>query len=130
MATADEGYFLTPSPLLNPEESDAVFQRILSGTRCNQSAVKKQQGLDANIVAAYLPPDVLSSIKPNLNQFASEAISPQINGWIGNAETQQPYVKTRNVWGSRYDRDRLMTSEGWKQLGKWGLKNGYVLSYT
>ncbi|KAL2864408.1 acyl-CoA dehydrogenase/oxidase [Aspergillus lucknowensis] len=104
-STADEGYFLTLPPLGNPAETDAVYQRMLEW---------------------HLPPHILSTVKPRLSQFAAEAISDQVNAWIGNAETQQPYVKSRNVWGARYDRDRLVTSEGWKKLGKWGLSNGIV----
>ncbi|KAG2416312.1 hypothetical protein HFD88_007527 [Aspergillus terreus] len=107
-SSADEGYFLSVPPLPNPADSDAVFQRILQW---------------------YLPSGVLSKVNPSLSRFGADAVSEQINGWIGNAETQQPYVKGRNVWGSRYDRDRLITSEGWKQLGKWGLQNGnYIFS--
>ncbi|KAL3441755.1 hypothetical protein BJX65DRAFT_313485 [Aspergillus insuetus] len=104
-STADSGYFLAPVPLRNPANSDAVYQRILEW---------------------HLPPHILSTIRPRLSQFAAEAISDQTNAWIGNAETQQPYVKGRNVWGAKYDRDRLVTSEGWKQLGRWGLRNGVV----
>ncbi|KAL4891202.1 hypothetical protein BDV59DRAFT_194415 [Aspergillus ambiguus] len=107
-SSADEGYFLSIPPLPNPADSDAVFQRILQW---------------------HLPNNILSQITPRLRQFAAEAISEQVNIWIGNAETQQPYIKTRNVWGARFDRDRLITSEGWRQLGKWGLRNGnYIFS--
>jgi hypothetical protein len=73
-----------------------------------------------------LPDDVLAKISPDLRNFGAEAISDEINNWIGNAESQLPYIKTRNVWGARYEADRLVTSTGWKELGKWGLKNGYV----
>ncbi|KAL3462144.1 acyl-CoA dehydrogenase/oxidase [Aspergillus heterothallicus] len=107
-STADEGYFLTAEPLRNPADSDAIYQRILQW---------------------HLPHHLLSTIKPRLSQFAAEATSEQINSWIGDAETHQPHVKGRNVWGARYDRDRLITSDGWKQLGKWGLSNGnYIYS--
>lgn len=105
MATADFGYFLTPAPLSNPFSSDPVYQRILS---------------------SYLPPDILSQIQPSLHRFAAEAISESVHDLVRNAESQPPFVKTRNVWGSRPERDRLVTSDGWKQLGKWGLSNGCV----
>lgn len=105
MATADSGYFLTPPPLSNPFSSDPVYQRILS---------------------SYLPPEILSQIQPSLYRFATEAISESVHDLVRNAESQQPFVKTRNVWGYRPERDRLVTSDGWKQLGKWGLSNGCV----
>ncbi|ODM21541.1 hypothetical protein SI65_02385 [Aspergillus cristatus] len=105
IATADSGYFLTSPPLSNPLSSDPVYQRILS---------------------AYLPPDILSQIQPNLNRFAAEAISESVHDLVRNAESQPPFVKTRNVWGSRPERYRLVTSDGWKQFGKWGLSNGLL----
>ena len=49
---------------------------------------------------------------------------------ISNAENQTPYVKSRNLWGEKYPHDRLVTSEGWKRLGEWGIKNGYALNQT
>lgn len=67
---------------------------------------------------------MLKSIEPQLKQFGDEAISEQVNEWIADAETNQPYVKTRDVFNNRYAYDRLMTSHGWKELGKWGIKNG------
>ncbi|KAJ5296159.1 hypothetical protein PENANT_c021G05060 [Penicillium antarcticum] len=104
-STADEGFILSTPALENPYTSDAVFLRILQW---------------------YLPRDVLSKILSDLQHFGSEAISDETNGLIGNAETQLPYIKTRNVWGARYHADRLVTSAGWKGLGKWGIKNGVV----
>jgi len=66
----------------------------------------------------------MKAITPNLTKFADEAVSEQIHQWVANAEKQQPYVKHHNVWGKRYDYDRLVTSQGWKELGKWGARNG------
>ena len=72
----------------------------------------------------YLPSELLNNITPELAAFADDANSEQIRAWGSNAEAQQPYVKAHDVWGVRYDVDRLVTSEGWKQLKKWGQKNG------
>ncbi|KAJ5921613.1 hypothetical protein N7454_009087 [Penicillium verhagenii] len=104
-STVDKGFILSPAALQNPATSDPVFLRILEW---------------------YLPQEILTSIAPRLEMFGSEAISEEINALIGNAERQTPYVKTRNVWGARYDSDRLVTSAGWKELGRWGIKNGVV----
>lgn len=102
-STVNSGLILAPPPLENPFTSDESYQRILEW---------------------YLPSDVLDVVKPRLKKFAEEAISPEINDLISNAEVQQPYIKTRNVWGAQYPYDRLVTSHGWKELGKWGSKNG------
>lgn len=106
-ATADEGYFLHPAPLANPADSDTVYQRILS---------------------AYLPQDLLTKVQPGLQRFGSEAISEQVHDWARNAESQPPFVKSRTVWGTRPEKDRLVTANGWKQVGKWGLENGHVIT--
>jgi hypothetical protein len=102
-STADSGFILTLPPLQNPYTSDSSYKRVLS---------------------AYLPSKVLKTVEPRLTKFADEAISDEVYEWISNSEREQPYVKTRNVWGARYPFDRLVTSHGWKQLGKWGAKNG------
>lgn len=104
-STVDSGFILSLPPLQNPYTSDSSYKRILE---------------------AYVPPKVLNVVEPRLTKFAGEAISDEVYEWISNAEREQPYVKTRNVWGARYPFDRLVTSHGWKQLGKWGARNGYV----
>ena len=104
-STPDTGYTLSLPPLENPFTSDESYGRVLGW---------------------YLPPDVLEVVKPRLTQFGAEAVSDEVNEWISNAEKEQPYVKTRNVWAERYPYDRLITSHGWKEVGKWGSRNGYV----
>lgn len=74
----------------------------------------------------YLPADIFQAVEPRLSKLGAEAVSPQIREWSADAERNQPYVKGYNVWGARYGYDRLITSEGWKQLGKWGAKHGFV----
>ncbi|KAH1363524.1 hypothetical protein KXX14_007349 [Aspergillus fumigatus] len=104
-ATADRGSFTTPEPLQNTYTTDANLHRLLSW---------------------YLPSSTYQSIQSNLTQLGEEAISPQIREWSADAERHQPYVKGYNVWGQRYDYDRLVTSEGWKQLSRWGARHGVV----
>ncbi|KAE8148338.1 hypothetical protein BDV25DRAFT_19395 [Aspergillus avenaceus] len=104
-ATADRGYITKPERLENTFTSDTSLQRVLSW---------------------YLPPQKLQQIQPQLVQLGEEAISDQVREWSADAERHQPYVKNFNVWGQRYDYDRLITSEGWKQLGKWGARHGVV----
>ncbi|KAJ5115481.1 hypothetical protein NUU61_001240 [Penicillium alfredii] len=104
-ATADSGSITQPGPLENTYTSDKSLQRAL---------------------AWYLPSDILHSVEPHLTQLGAEAVSERVREWSADAERYQPYVKSYNVWGRRYDYDRLITSEGWKQLGKWGAKHRIV----
>ncbi|OAL30953.1 hypothetical protein AYO20_08538 [Fonsecaea nubica] len=104
-STIDSGFILAPHALENPFTSDKSYQRVLEW---------------------YLPPSILETVTPRLTKFAEEAISSEVNELISNAESQQPYVKAHNVWGARYPYDRLVTSHGWKELGKWGSKNGVI----
>ncbi|KAJ5207464.1 Acyl-CoA oxidase/dehydrogenase type 1 [Penicillium cf. griseofulvum] len=104
-ATADIGYVTDPGPLENTYTSDPSLQRTL---------------------AWYLPSATLESVQPHLTHLGSEAISEQVREWSADAERNVPYVKSHNVWGKRYDYDRLVTTEGWKQLGKWGARNKIV----
>ena len=104
-STIDSGFILSPPKLPNPATSDPAYQRILSW---------------------YLPTPLLDRLRPRLEHFGQEAVSDQVNEWISNAERQQPYFKSRNVWGEKYAHDRLVTSQGWKDLGRWGISNGYV----
>ncbi|KAJ5121755.1 hypothetical protein N7526_008692 [Penicillium atrosanguineum] len=104
-ATADTGYLTEPSPLENTYTSDTSLQRALQW---------------------YLPSPTLASIELHLTQLGAEVISEQVREWSADAERNQPYVKSHNVWGKRYDYDRLITTEGWKQLGHWGARNKIV----
>lgn len=70
---------------------------------------------------------MLETLGPRLEKFGDEAVSEEIHEWVANAERDQPYVKTRDVWNNRYAHDRLVTSVGWKELGRWGIKNGYIV---
>lgn len=104
-STLDHGFRLRTAGLANPATSDAAFQRVLSW---------------------YLPPVVLEEVTPELEAFGEQAVSDQVHEWIANAEVQQPYVKKRDVWNNNYRFDRLVTSQGWKDIGRWGIANGYL----
>lgn len=102
-STIDTGLILSIPQLPNPATSDLAYQRVLQ---------------------CYLPSAVLEKLRARLEYFGEEAISDQVNAWISDAERDQPYVKSRNVWGEKYLYDRLVTSHGWKELGRWGISNG------
>lgn len=102
-STIDTGFMLSLPKLENPFTSDESYQRVLSW---------------------YLIPSVLDAVRPQLSKFGEEAVSEEIHQLVANAEKEQPYVKTHDVWGRRYPYDRLITSHGWKEIGKWGARNG------
>ncbi len=102
-SSIDSGFMLSLPKLENPFTSDPSYQRVL---------------------AWYLPSEVLDVVRPQLSKFGGEAVSEKIHQLVANAEKEQPYVKTHDVWGRRYPYDRLVTSHGWKEIGKWGAKNG------
>lgn len=74
----------------------------------------------------YLSAQHLTTLEPQLVRLGGEAVSEQIREWSADAEKNQPYVKGHNVWGERYDVDKLVTTEGWKRLTKWGGGHGFV----
>lgn len=102
-SSIDTGFQLSLPQLDNPFTSDVTFQRVISW---------------------FLPPDVVKVVQPSLIKFGDEAVSEEIHDLIGNAESETPYVKAYDVWGKRYPYDKLITSKGWKELGKWGARNG------
>lgn len=102
-STTDSGFILQLPQLPNPATSDPTYTRVLQW---------------------YLPEPILAKVLLKLVKFGREAVSEEINTYIANAETRQPYVKSRNIWGEKYPHDRLVTSEGWRELAKWGSRNG------
>lgn len=124
-ATAESGIFTRLEPLPNTYTSDAGLQRMLGCESVQYSSFLTRSHVN---ITGYLPADILQKAEPNLAQLGEEAVSPQLNAWNADAEINQPYVKKYNVWGQRYGYDRLVTTEGWKQIGKWGAKHGYVVS--
>ncbi|KAJ5573371.1 uncharacterized protein N7459_007798, partial [Penicillium hispanicum] len=104
-ATADIGSITEPAALDNTYTSDTTLRRSLQW---------------------YLPSATLQSVELHLMQLGAEAVSERVREWNADAERNQPYFKSHNVWGKRYDYDRLVTSEGWKQLGHWGARHKIV----
>jgi hypothetical protein len=53
-------------------------------------------------------------------------VSKRVLDWVGDAERNVPYVRGsgRDALGRRTD--ELVTTEGWKNLQKLGLVEGYV----
>lgn len=82
--------------------------------------------LPSDRVLGYVPSTIRGSVEPHFTQLGGEAVSERVREWSADAERSQPIVKSHNVWGKRYDFDRLITTEGWKQLGHWGARHRIV----
>lgn len=73
---------------------------------------------------------MLKSVEESLVTLAEEARSKPILAMQCNAEKNQPHVRTHDSWGRRLDVDQLITSEGWRFMGKWGASRGYVVTFS
>lgn len=106
-ATSTTGFF-QPTPVVeNQWEEDAALRRAS---------------------ALFLPPDVLSTVAPELRQLGAEVLSPEILAHVTNAEKNPPYIDGDgfNSFGVPKDSAALVTSPGWKALQDFGLENGIV----
>lgn len=76
--------------------------------------------------SVFLSIEVAAASKGEVSALGQEVISDQIFRWISDAERNKPYVKGsgRNAFG-RWTGD-LVTSEGWKQLQRFGIAKGMV----
>lgn len=70
----------------------------------------------------FLHKSVKDSVSEDLSTFGDKVLSPQVMGWILDAERNTPYVKTFDTWGRR--RDELITTEGWRKLQDLGIAEG------
>jgi Adaptive response protein AidB N-terminal domain len=123
-ASADSGFVLSLPPLENPFTSDAFLLRTLSCMSIRYDTPSQEHILTLRL-QGYLPKETFASVHQQLAPLGDEAISDQVKEWNANAEKQLPYVKTHNAWGARYDYDKLVTGEGWRELGEWGARTGY-----
>jgi alkylation response protein AidB-like acyl-CoA dehydrogenase len=92
-STAYSGFQQQPPKLYNPFTTDSLLQRILT---------------------RYLGPKLLSSLSPTFTALAEQAISPQTQDYVDDANRNLPSVRHWDGWGTR--KDELLTSQGWKIL--------------
>ncbi|CAK9781810.1 acyl-CoA dehydrogenase [Cutaneotrichosporon oleaginosum] len=81
----------------------------------------------ARVAGLFLPPKLAATLQPKLRSFAADVITPQIYDWIANAEHDLPYIAGSGftAFGSPKP-NSLVTSDGWKQLQAFGLREGIV----
>ena len=72
----------------------------------------------------FLPNNVKSSISNDLSTFGTTVLEQKVLGWTADAETHPPRLEAWDIWGQR--QDRLVTSEGWRNLQALGISEGIV----
>jgi hypothetical protein len=93
-----------PTPILeNPYSDDVAFARLLE---------------------LYLPADVKKRADGELNGVAEAAVSDKAMNWVADTERNPPTVQRWDSWGA--NKDELVTSQGWKELWRWGKEERYV----
>lgn len=105
-ATSSTGFFQVQPIILNQWDEDTGLARA---------------------AGLFLPPDLATSLKPKLRSFAADVITPQVYGWIANAEHDLPYIAGSGFTAfGNPSPNSLVTSDGWKQLQAFGLREGIV----
>ncbi|KAG9242254.1 very-long-chain acyl-CoA dehydrogenase [Calycina marina] len=104
-SSADAGTFMKVPELKNQYFDDTSLNRVLS---------------------LFLPIESRHVIAKDLERFGDEVMSPKVMDWVTDAERNVPYLKGsgRDAFGQRTD--ELVTSQGWKNLQRMGLKEGIV----
>lgn len=102
-SSSTAGFFQAAPQLGNLLLSDAALLRALS---------------------LFAPSSLLQSSLPSLTTFADSVLSPQILRLMTSAEAHPPYVQQFDTFGRRAD--NLVTSEGWRGLQNFGIKEGMV----
>jgi len=62
-----------------------------------------------------------------LREFAEVCTGKQINDWVDDAEKNLPRVESHTTFG--VVSSELKTSEGWRKLSEFGIREGYVNRY-
>ncbi|CAK7228550.1 hypothetical protein SBRCBS47491_006943 [Sporothrix bragantina] len=66
------------------------------------------------VLDLFLPRAVQDAARDNLTAFAGAVVSPQVLGWLADAEEHLPYMNHWDSWGET--NDVLRTSKGWNNL--------------
>ena len=72
----------------------------------------------------FLPNDIKSSISNDLSTFGTTVLEQKVLDWTADAEAHPPRLEAWDIWGKR--QDRLITSEGWRNLQALGISEGIV----
>lgn len=74
----------------------------------------------------FLPSQIAAAARDEVSHLGEEVISERIFSWITDAERNKPYLKGsgRDAFGNWTG--ELVTSEGWRQLQKFGIEKGMI----
>lgn len=99
---SSEGAQIRSTPVLeNQYYDDVAFTRVLD---------------------LFLPRAVKDMAEADVAAFAGAVVSQQVLGWVADAETHPPYLRHWDMWGE--SKEGVITSEGWKNLWKFGISEG------
>lgn len=113
-ATWNSGFFQrTPDTQKNIFESDYGFQRALSYFFAENQVTN----------------DVAINAITELRNLGAEVMSDRVMEWGEEAERNLPFIEHQDAFGNNLN--RLVTSEGWKQLKRFAAEKGVVsTAYT
>ncbi|KAF4622772.1 hypothetical protein G7Y89_g14254 [Cudoniella acicularis] len=108
---------------------DRVPSSASTGTFMEIPTLENQYHADSSLSRAmnlFLPHDIVKSTTSDFVRFGDAVISKQVLDWTSDAERNSPYLRGsgRDSFGMRTD--ELVTSEGWRNLQKMGLREGIV----
>ena len=72
----------------------------------------------------FLPNGIKSFISDDLSAFGTTVLERKVLDWTADAEAHPPRLEPWDIWGKR--QDRLVTSEGWRNLQALGISEGIV----
>ncbi|KAL6715631.1 hypothetical protein ACLMJK_006592 [Lecanora helva] len=102
-STSATGFFQTTPKVQNQFYEDVALQRAFS---------------------LFLPKPAQASLVSDLSTFGAAVLESKVLGWTADAESHPPRLETWDIWGRR--QDRLITSEGWRNLQSLGIAQGMV----
>lgn len=74
----------------------------------------------------FLPSSIAAAAHDEVSLLGQEVISDRVFSWISDAERNKPYLKGSGRDAFGHWTGELVTSEGWRQLQKFGIMKGMV----
>lgn len=79
------------------------------------------------ITIDFVPKEILQDAQIELENLGEKVIDRQVFEWIEDAENNLPYIVSQDLFG--HQQNRLVTSQGWKNLKALGIREGYVVIF-
>ncbi|KOS20155.1 putative acyl-CoA dehydrogenase AidB [Escovopsis weberi] len=102
---ADRGFFQAAPTLQNQFHDDASYRRCYK---------------------LFLPKELAAECEPEVAKLGDEVLSDRVFAWVTDAERNKPYLKGsgRDSFGRWVG--EIVTSEGWRELQRFGISKGIV----